>query len=463
MLKSSTKYRVVRLTSQRGGPRVARRPAEKPFFSRDERGGPSRREAIFFSRRAWRAMSRLSRVEATQIMAWLSQRHRIDLGRIALCDARVAGTGLKSTAAAAHGDVLLKLPRAVWYPFSAAVARETLPSSVITSIEAQATSVGGSGSQLADAVLLASTIAQQAATSPEHAPYLSQLPPPDVPLLWPAPLRKALLQGSSADGASQQQTALSDAFYATLSSAITNAPERGAFKWAQSLLLSRAHSGAGKPLALVPGMDLLNHGGATASADVAFDEATSSFLLVARRGLVADEEITIDYGTDASHRLLRLYGFVVGSVAAAVADADAARVGEEVLLSLVPPYAELGAIPEVERQAWQEHRAALAACGLRGSMLRLIVDPGGGVTIPQLTQGGAASETALLVLAAAIDGQLQRQADGMSAAAAVQAAEAAPAEFRQRARLAFTMHSRERAVLIAAEHEIQRRLRAIGD
>ena len=338
-----------------------------------------------------------------------------------------------------------------------------MPSSVITSIEAQATSVGGSGSQLADAVLLASTIAQQAATSPEHVPYLSQLPPPDVPLLWPAPLRTALLQGSSADGASQQQTALSDAFYETLSSAITNAPERGAFKWAQSLLLSRAHSGAGKPLALVPGMDLLNHGGATASADVAFDEATSSFLLVARRGLVADEEITIDYGTDASHRLLRLYGFVVGSVAAAAADADAARVGEEVLLSLVPPYAELGAIPEVERQAWQEHRAALAACGLRGSMLRLIVDPGGGVTIPQLTQGGAASETALLVLAAAIDGQLQRQADGMSAAAAVQAAEAAPAQFRQRARLSTMMHSRERAVLMAAEREIQRRLRAIGD
>ena len=77
-------------------------------------------------------MSRLTRLEATQVLSWLMQRHGVDIGRVGLCDARLAGTGLKATCSAALGDVLLAVPRAVWYPFSASAAREFMPSSVVT-------------------------------------------------------------------------------------------------------------------------------------------------------------------------------------------------------------------------------------------------------------------------------------------------------------------------------------------
>jgi len=262
---------------------------------------------------------------------------------------------------------------------------------------------------------------------------LSRLPPPDVPLLWPAPLRTALLQGSSAHAAAEQQVALSDAFHAALKEHSTPAggvvPESGSFRWAQALLLSRAHSGDGKPLALVPGLDLLNHGGALASADVRFDEASAAFQLVARRTLHASEELTIDYGTDASHRLLRLYGFVGGTAADDVT-ADGGELaapppGDEVMLQLLPPAAKVAEAPEATRRVWLEQRAALGACGLGGSTLRLGVDADGQVPLT-LTPAGhadrAAQETALLVIATAIDSQLQRQADGRAAAHAVQAA-----------------------------------------
>ena len=55
------------------------------------------------------------------------------------------------------------------------------------------------------------------------------------------------------------------------------------FRWGQALLLSRAHSGDGKPFALVPALDLLNHAGSAAGASVRFDTAAAAFELVAER------------------------------------------------------------------------------------------------------------------------------------------------------------------------------------
>ena len=55
------------------------------------------------------------------------------------------------------------------------------------------------------------------------------------------------------------------------------------FRWGQALLLSRAHSGDGKPFALVPALDLLNHAGSAAGASVRFDRDAATFELVATR------------------------------------------------------------------------------------------------------------------------------------------------------------------------------------
>ena len=313
-------------------------------------------------------MSRLSRADASHVLSWLRHRFGVVTERIALCESQSAGMGVSASSRCEAGDVLLAVPAQAWEPFSALHARATCPPRALAEVERHTARLGGGANQLADAVLLANAIANTTAST-EHAPYLSRLPMPDVPLLWPPPLRAALLQGSSAERSAQQQAALSASCYSTLSTALTEAggspaPTEQLFQWAQALLLSRAHSGHGKPLALVPGLDLLNHGGADASADVRFDDATANFLLVARRAHAREEEVTIDYGTDASHRLLRLYGFVLDETAdeGVRTDADYDSVPppqprEEVSLSLMPPTAELAKASDDVQQAWRgQHR-----------------------------------------------------------------------------------------------------------
>ena len=124
---------------------------------------------------------------------------------------------------------------------------------------------------------------------------------------------------------------------------------RASFRWSQSIMLSRAHSGDGKPLALVPGLDLLNHGGDDAGAVVRFDASAGAFDLIATRAHAPGEHLLIDYGTRASHRLLRLYGFVPSGPGGVGGDGDPASPvrdsvlapGDEVLLPLLPSAAEL--------------------------------------------------------------------------------------------------------------------------
>ena len=396
-------------------------------------------------------MSRLSASSAASVLRWL-QSGGVQTARVQVTDT-LAGAGLSASSAVAAGDVLLSVPSAA--TLTAKDARSWFPQSVVEAVDEYAASLGGSQSQLSDASLLACRIASDSRDSP-HARYLELLPPADVPLLWPSPLRAALLRGSSTDRAAQQQASLASALHSTLATAIDRArgppaPSLEAFCRAQASLLCRAHSGSGRPLALVPGLDLLNHAGATASAAVEHDVPTGAFQLVALRAHSAGEELTIDYGTDASHRLLRLYGFV--SARTEGQKVDTAVEGEEVLLALLPSEAELADARAESVAEWRSHREALAACGLHSSTVRLACAADGRVALPlpheaptqtvdacstQLQAGAAERPTdgstagdsaadhasalasALAVLRAAIGAQLERQAEGLAACAAVQ-------------------------------------------
>ena len=224
-----------------------------------------------------RVMSCLSPTSAAAHLAWLSSRG-VRLSRIKLHESHGSGLALAGGFAAA-GEVILSIPAEVWKPFSAASARTSLPASVTSRIDEYADSLGA-GASFSDAAILAHILSQ-----PQHrasSPYLSDLPQPDVPLLWPAPLRAALLRGTSAGPAAESQVALSaGAHAALLGEASPPAESLAAFQWAQATLLSRGHSGEGKPLALVPGLDLLNHGGESAGAVVRFSKG--NFQLVAMR------------------------------------------------------------------------------------------------------------------------------------------------------------------------------------
>ena len=284
------------------------------------------------------------------------------------------------------GDVLLSIPRAVWQPLSAAHVRQSLPSSLVARADAHAASIGA-GASFGDAALLAHHLAHHSDQCDESQ-YLAWLPHPDVPLLWPEVLKNALLRGTSAGPAADSQTVLSDGVLAALEDGEANDERRARFRWAQAILLSRAHSGEGKPLALVPGLDLLNHGGEGAGACVRFNAADAAFDLVATRAHAEGEDVLIDYGTRASHRLLRLYGFVTesGDESGEGADngsagaegnggGDAAvrslggvlPAGEEVQLPLLPSAAELEGAPEEIVSEIEAARAALRACGVGGA------------------------------------------------------------------------------------------------
>jgi hypothetical protein len=451
-------------------------------------------------------MSRLPPAAAAAQLSWLGSQG-VSLARVAL--SAVHGTGLTTSMAANAGDVLLSIPAPVWQPFSAATARQRVPAAVVGRVEERSTALGA-GSSFCDAALLAYHLAEPSQRA--HSPYLSGLPPSDVPLLWPAPLRGALLGGTSAAPAAASQVALSDDILAVLDGQGSSSGDRAraasderraGFRWAQSVVLSRAHSGEGKPLALVPGLDLLNHGGDAAGAAVRFDPSAAAFELVATRAHAPGEHLLIDYGTRASHRLLRLYGFVPSegdaavaataattTAAAAAAAAPAAPAapalapapGDEVMLPLLPSAAELAGAPEAVLTEVSAMRAALAACGVRGSALQLVVDEGGSgrVLLPPFaahgggaaadsagapaagatTGGGSGAETATarLVLRGAVEAQMARQREGAAACAAIKSAGGSGASdeaIRQRARLCEELHRREAPILSAALAALQ--------
>ena len=405
-------------------------------------------------------MSIVARPTAEAIISFLGSRG-VDLTRTCAHDATHAGAGLAAASAASAGRVLLSIPRAVWAPLSALEARSALADAAVARVDKHAASVGG-GAALADATLLASRIAQpDAALQAALGPYLQELPTPDVPLLWPPPLRMALLRGTSAGPAAESQAALSASLHTSLDEGL----EPAAFRRAQAILLSRAHSGDGKPLALVPGLDLLNHGGDDANAAVRFAAADGAFELVATRDVAAGHELLIDYGLCASHRLLRLYGFVPhgrthaapNGGRASEGDEAIAAEGEEAQVPLLPSAAELDGAPEAVLEEIAAARTALDSLGIRGSALRLVGTGGGRVVLPALDHDTPAAATARRVLRFAVETQKHRQAEGAAACTSVAmlggdgAAEVAA---RRRAKLCARLHAREAAVLESALAEL---------
>ena len=147
-------------------------------------------------------MSRVHYDSAARQLAWLGQHAR--LAGVKLSAVSPAGCGLAAARDLAAGDVALSVPPQAWRPFSAAAAREAAGNAVATRTDAFAASLGA-GAALADAALLALALAAQRRS--ESSPYVSALPVPDVPLLWPPPLRDALLRGTSAGPASVSQAA----------------------------------------------------------------------------------------------------------------------------------------------------------------------------------------------------------------------------------------------------------------
>jgi hypothetical protein len=191
----------------------------------------------------------------------------------------------------------------------------------------------GGGASLADAAFLSAELALSADDSPVAALLGGEAP--DVPLLWPAPLWRALLQGTSCASAVESQErladrlcdALGDVASGTAGGGLGGGDFRRDLRVAQSILLSRAHAGSGKPLALVPGLDLLNHAGGAANATVQFDRANSAFVLLTKREVAAGDPLTIDYGALPSHKFVRLYGFLPTAEAAVAAGGDLEAAG----------------------------------------------------------------------------------------------------------------------------------------
>jgi hypothetical protein len=390
----------------------------------------------------------------------------------------------------------------LWVPLSALEARRVLPEPVSKRVDELAASLGG-GAALADATLLAARLARPdsalRATGAVDA-YLDVLETPDVPLLWPPPLRAALLRGTSAGPATESQAALSGRLHEVcaegFAAASEPAPEAAAFRRAQAVLLSRAHSGEGKPLALVAGLCLLNHVPNAPSARVAMVDG--SFALVATRSLPPHEPLTIDYGTAASHRLVRLYGFLpseddaddeadvraaaaaqqpkagagaagatgaTAGVAAAEGVQSAGVAGEEVLLPLLPTAAELASAPPAVLSEVDSLRAALSSVGLPSSTLRLAVGSDGTVALPLALPGmqsgalSAEAATALRVVAGAAEAQRLRQREGAAACEAVRRLGGdAPSEeaARRRARLCARLHRSEGRVMDAVLAQFER-------
>ena len=211
--------------------------------------------------------------------------------------------------------------------------------------------------------------------------------------------------------------------------------------------------GDGKPLALIPGLDLLNDGGSSASAMVRHStDGNGAFELVAKRDHVVGEPLTIDYGMRPSHRLLRMYGFIHSAGEDGEVD-ECAEAGEELMLPLLPRASELTHASESEMEEIEAARAALSRIGVQGSSIRLTLGANGQVELPRLSASDAETATALRVLGGAAEAQLRRQNEGKAACEAVSrlgGEGGTEAGARARARLCLRLHAREAGVLAAA-------------
>ena len=339
------------------------------------------------------------------------------------------GVGLFTKRALKRGEAALVVAREQWWPYSAAAAHERAAASqpvVLRRIETLAVELGAGKGNLVKSVVHAADLARRVRPAAEQSAYLDALPRDlDAPLMWPAPLR-LLLGGTSCEVTCAQQLALSTTLH-DVAAELDNPPlALREFLWAQAVLLSRAHAGEGKPLALVPALDLLNHQ-TPPNAEVCFDASAAAFAVRALRPVDAGDELTIDYGVGAAHKLLRMYGFVSSS----------ARGGA--LLALASGSSEAAAslrdagLPTLLPLEWDEPRERR-------------------VRLPVLDAAARG------VLGSALQAQMKRLAGARAAIDAVFAAgEDVDARTRRRAELCRALHEHEGPLLSAALEQLRQR------
>ena len=213
-----------------------------------------------------------------------------------------AGLGLRTSAPLEAGVTVISAPADVWQPWSTAhalsVVRERSPP-LCAALERVATQSGSA--RLPETVALALHVLLSSQTEP----YAATLSAPDSPLLWPAgePALAALAGTRSAASVADRRS-----FVASLHASLGLALPASLLASALALVLSRALSGGGTPLTLVPGLDLLNHA-SPAGCSHRFDAERGEFTVTTARAHEAGEELCISYGLLCNDASLRLYGF----------------------------------------------------------------------------------------------------------------------------------------------------------
>ena len=237
------------------------------------------------------------------------------------------GVGLVARRPVRAGEIVLRIPRDAYAPFSAthalAAAKAKAPAFVDHAAKVAASM--GAPELATHAALALHVLFELGDPRSEGFAYLATLPglagkaSPSVPLLW-TPTQVATLRGTPTHGRVLRRAKfVSDAHAALFPGGGGGVPLEK-FAWALSSVLSRASSGDRMPYAFLPGVDLLNHGGVDANCELSAVKLApegneenprwGDVEVTCVKDTPAGEQLTISYGDESDNcRLLRLYGF----------------------------------------------------------------------------------------------------------------------------------------------------------
>ncbi len=215
-----------------------------------------------------------------------------------------------------QGGTILALPVGVWGPVSAQFALDKAQATAPTFYEtlcALDQELGRGQAKLLQPVALATHVVLALLDTQDHVHpyahflYQSSQRGPQHPLLLTSQELRQALQASPVVAAIEKRQQLYAHVHARLFGDAAALP-RPLFLWALSCVLSRAVSGGGKPLTLLPYFDLLNH---RQDANCAYMvEAGGTVLVKATRRVAAGEELYLCYNDKDNHQFLMTYGFV---------------------------------------------------------------------------------------------------------------------------------------------------------
>jgi histone-lysine N-methyltransferase SETD3 len=238
------------------------------------------------------------------------------------------GVGLVARRPVRAGEIVLRIPRDAYAPFSAthalAAAKAKAPAFVDHAAKVAASM--GAPELATHAALALHVLFELGDPRSEGFAYLATLPglagkaSPSVPLLW-TPTQVATLRGTPTHGRVLRRAKfVGDAHAALFGSGGGGGVPLEKFAWALSSVLSRASSGDRMPYAFLPGVDLLNHGGVDANCELSAVKLApggneenvtwGDVEVTCVKDTPAGEQLTISYGDESDNcRLLRLYGF----------------------------------------------------------------------------------------------------------------------------------------------------------